>query len=65
MKVFYFSIMFFIYGCKTLGLGEFEQKSESSVSSDQVKFVYQPLIGGKHNVFIAGDFNSGLKQQIR
>ncbi len=58
MKVFYFLIMFMIYGCATLGLGEFEQKNENLVSSDQVEFVYQPLIGGKHNVFIAGDFNN-------
>ena len=58
-----------IMGCSTLGFGEFDSLNNSisetqndevhSVSSGKVpvKFTYQPLIGGKHEVFLAGDFN--------
>ena len=56
-------------GCSTLGFGEFDSLNNSiseaqndevhSVSSGKVpvKFTYQPLFGGKHEVFLAGDFN--------
>ncbi len=52
--------------CSTLGFGDFEgdiiteQSPDSQIVSGKmpVKFTYQPLIGGKHQVFIAGDFNN-------
>ena len=56
-------------GCSTLGFGDFsekqvepkidriEKKEESNSDKIPVKFTYQPLIGGKHEVFLVGDFN--------
>ena len=45
-------------GCATLGFGDFDSSSESEnnqmlLSSEEgipVKFTYQPLIGGKHEI---------------
>ena len=57
-------------GCATLGFGDFSEvkdeiktdrleKMNESISGEiPVKFTYQPLIGGKHEVFLAGDFNN-------
>lgn len=56
-------------GCSTLGFGEFNSESngksigenkmvESKSGTILVKFSYQPLTGGKHEVYIAGDFNN-------
>ena len=61
-------------GCATLGFGDFSEdsnKTEMEVKMDgetkmnettsgkiPTKFSYQPLIGGKHEVFLAGDFNN-------
>ena len=54
----------FITGCSSLGFGEFDDSNiDSNQSSNNsgeipVKFTYQPLIGGKHQVYLVGDFNS-------
>jgi glycosidase len=57
-------------GCSTLGFGDFSEKQvepktgrvektdESTSGRIPAKFTYQPLIGGKHEVFLAGDFNN-------
>ena len=57
-------------GCSTLGFGDFskeqvesktdrvEKMDESMSGGIPVKFTYQPLIGGKHEVFLSGDFNN-------
>ena len=57
-------------GCSTLGFGDFSyeidevktdkvEKMDKSLSGKiPVIFTYQPLIGGKHEVFLAGDFNN-------
>ena len=57
-------------GCSTLGFGDFseeqveskkdrvEKTDESTSGEIPVKFTYQPLIGGKHEIFLAGDFNN-------
>ncbi|MCD4817533.1 MAG: alpha-glucosidase C-terminal domain-containing protein [Candidatus Cloacimonetes bacterium] len=42
---------------KTQNLKKILKKKIKS-GSIPVKFVYQPLIGGKHDVYLAGDFNS-------
>ena len=56
-------------GCSTLGFGDFNEKQvefkidrvektdELTSGKIPIKFTYQPLIGGKHEVFLAGDFN--------
>ena len=54
-------------GCATLGFSEFSEDS-TNTKKDRIKelasveipveFTYQPLIGGKHEVFLAGDFNN-------
>tara|TARA_B100000945_G_C20425670_1_gene620372 strand:- start:2218 stop:4854 length:2637 start_codon:yes stop_codon:yes gene_type:complete len=64
-KVLFFLLLLFT-GCSTLGLGDFEEENKKltlerlNSNSDKIPviFKYQPLIGGKHNVFIAGDFNN-------
>ena len=64
MKNIVFVCIIFLSGCSTLGFGDFDnstsQTSDSQVVPGKVpvKFTYQPLIGGKHQVFISGDFNS-------
>lgn len=57
-------------GCSTLGFGDFNnekdevktdkvEKMDKSLSGKiPIKFTYQPLIGGKHEVSLAGDFNN-------
>ena len=57
-------------GCATLGFGDFNEgqdviKSDRSEKMDEsisgkipVNFTYQPLIGGKHEVFLVGAFNN-------
>ena len=56
-------------GCSTLGFGDFEMETNKSINNAKhdindpnvkkaaTKFIYQPLTGGKHTVFLAGDFN--------
>ena len=72
LKIFLFNVIFF--SCSTLGFGDFEnestsvkiiEKSTSNLDEIRVEFIYQPLIGGKHEVFLAGDFNSWSKNSIR
>ncbi|SVD87539.1 uncharacterized protein METZ01_LOCUS440393, partial [marine metagenome] len=62
--------------CSTLGFGDFsDQKTEvntdrstkideSSSGKIPVKFTYQPLIGGRHEVFLVGDFNNWSQTEI-
>ena len=57
-------------GCSTLGFGDFGDPHKKVNPGDAaeidavapgeipVKFTYQPLIGGKHQVFLVGDFNN-------
>ena len=49
-------------GCSTLGFGDFsDEKVELNTNQGEknpVKFIYQPLIGGKHEIFLTGDFNN-------
>ena len=52
-------------GCSTLGFGDFESDEQFNKNSVEVKFVYQPLIGGKHNIFLAGDFNDWSETATR
>ena len=61
--VLFFGLL--LMGCSTLGFGDFEtsnntDKNQSEANSQGIptKFTYQPLTGGKHQVFIAGDFNN-------
>ena len=35
-----------------------EKKSGTKTGNFPVKFSYQPLIGGKHDIYVAGDFNN-------
>jgi len=35
-----------------------EKKSDTKTGEFPIKFSYQPLIGGKHEIFVAGDFNN-------
>ena len=56
-------------GCSTLGFGDFDldtnevknngelRLNDSNMEKSTMKFIYQPLTGGKHMVFLAGDFN--------
>ena len=56
-------------GCSTLGFGDFDldtnevknngelRLNDPNVKKAATKFIYQPLTGGKHAVFLAGDFN--------
>ena len=48
-------------GCSTLGFSDFNTTTKTDASKSEkipVKFRYQPLIGGKHQIFLAGDFNN-------
>ena len=64
MKILILILSLLSSSCSTLGFGDFGGQG-SSINKDElqsgeipVKFRYQPLIGGKHQVFIAGDFNN-------
>ena len=62
--------MALLTGCATFGFGDFSEKQVESKTdrvekTDEltsgkipVKFTYQQLTGGKHEVFLAGDFNN-------
>ena len=72
IKILLINIIF--YSCSTLGLGDFKNennilisKEDINSSSDKIKveFIYQPLIGGKHEVFLAGDFNNWSESSIK
>ena len=65
MRIIIFTFSLFFVGCSTLGFGDFNSGSDlnynqSADSSGKVPvtFTYQPLTGGKHQVYIAGDFNN-------
>ena len=64
MKILILILSLLSSSCSTLGFGDFEnQNSDASTNGPKsegiaVKFKYQPLIGGKHQVFLAGDFNN-------
>ena len=57
--------MFLLYGCSILGFVELDLYDKSNTKTIEVEFVYQPLIGGKHNVFITGDFNNWSESSLR
>ena len=62
MKNLILILSLLLTSCSTLGFGDFDNQ-EGDINSSQsgkiaVKFRYQPLIGGKHQVFLAGDFNN-------
>ena len=59
------NVKFVFTGCSTLGFGDFNSSSDlnnnqslDSSGKVPVTFTYQPLTGGKHQVYIAGDFNN-------
>ena len=68
MKQLLIILFMLLSGCSTLGFGEFnvqkkdinnKEKFDSNKSNQHqvsIKFVYQPLTGGKHEVYLAGDF---------
>ena len=62
MKIVTLFITLFLTSCSSLGFGEFDDKkiiqNNSSNGEIPITFTYQPLIGGKHRVYIAGDFNN-------
>jgi len=70
MKHILIILLTFLSGCSTLGFGDFSEgqveskkdrveKVDESMSGEMpVNFTYQPLTGGKHEVFLAGDFNN-------
>ena len=41
-----------------------EKMNETISGEIPVKFTYQPIIGGKHEVFLTGDFNNWSKSEI-
>jgi len=72
LKIFLFNVIFF--SCSTLGLGDFENENSpltneayinSGLDMIKVEFIYQPLIGGKHEVFLTGDFNNWSESSIK
>ena len=72
LKILLFNIIF--YSCSTLGFGDFENENspltnEAHINSGsdmiKVEFIYQPLIGGKHEVFLTGDFNNWSESSIK
>ena len=61
MKNLIFIISFLLFGCSTLGFGDFDNPQQQKINGQNktaVNFIYQPLIGGKHEVYLAGDFNN-------
>ena len=57
MRYLYLVVIIFLFGCSTLGFGDFDLDEQLNNNEVEVTFIYQPLIGGKHNIFLAGDFN--------
>ena len=76
MKNLILILSILLTSCSTLGFGDFsDQKAEintdrvtkideSSSGKIPVKFTYQPLIGGRHEVFLVGDFNNWSQTEI-
>ena len=66
MKKIIILISFLFVGCSTLGFGDFNHTKKHEIYNQKinkqdkiaVKIIYQPLIGGKHEVYLAGDFNN-------
>ena len=57
----------FLHGCSTLGFGDFTNSNVTQAEFNDIEkvsgkvpvtFTYQPLTGGKHQVYLAGDFNN-------
>ena len=67
MKIVFLVFGLLLNGCSTLGFGDFTnsdigQNHSNNLSKTSgevsVTFTYQPLTGGKHQVYLAGDFNN-------
>ena len=68
MKNLIFLLAALLIGCSTIdkvkvNTNQIEKMNESVSGKIPVKFSYQPLIGGKHEVFLSGDFNSWSKTE--
>ena len=68
MKNLIFLLAALLIGCSTVDkvevkTNQIEKMNESVSGKIPVKFSYQPLIGGKHEVFLSGDFNSWSKTE--
>ena len=68
MKNLIFLLAALLIGCSTVDkvevkTNQIEKMSESVSGKIPVKFSYQPLIGGKHEVFLSGDFNNWSKSE--
>ena len=76
MKNLILTLTLLLSGCSTLGFGDFSNQNnkinidrenrieEPSSGEIPVKFTYQPLIGGRHEVFLVGDFNNWSQTEI-
>ena len=73
MRILLLAFGLFLSGCSTLGFGDFTDLDGNQSSSNStvkpsgeisVTFTYQPLIGGKHQVYLAGDFNNWSENEI-
>ena len=64
-------INFIIMGCATLGFKDHNsiyavKEKEIEISKNiSVEFSYEPLIGGKHEVYLSGDFNSWSQNKTK
>ena len=48
-----------------MGFGDFDLDEQLNNNEVELTFIYQPLIGGKHNIFLAGDFNDWSESETR
>ena len=58
-----------LIGCSTVDeieadTHQIEKMNKSDSGKIPVNFSYQPLIGGKHEVFLSGDFNNWSKTEL-
>ena len=67
MRVLLLVCGLFLHGCSTLGFGDFTNPDTAKRELNDIEkvsgkipvtFTYQPLTGGKHQVYLAGDFNN-------
>ena len=68
MKNLILLLVVLLIGCSTVdkvevNTNQIEKMNESVSGKIPVKFSYQPLIGGKHEVILAGDFNNWSKTE--
>ena len=68
MKNLIFLLAAFLIGCSTadkveVKTNQIEKINKSASGKMPVTFSYQPLIGGKHEVFLSGDFNNWSKTE--